>query len=49
MARELLRAWVDAGWLEVADTSRRARAYRLSAIYRRFIGGLSAMDGSEPS
>jgi len=27
MARNLLRAWVDQGWLEVADSSRRARSW----------------------
>jgi hypothetical protein len=32
------------GWLEVADPSRRGRAYSLSAIYRQYIGGLSAMN-----
>ncbi|MBN1324026.1 MAG: Fic family protein [Methanotrichaceae archaeon] len=42
MARNLLRAWVDEGWLEVANFSRRARSYRLSAIYRQYIGSLSA-------
>lgn len=41
-ARELLQTWVHAGWLEIADPSRRARSYRLSADYRRIIGGLSA-------
>ena len=40
--RDLLIEWVSAGWLEVADASRKSRAYRLSAIYRRFIGSLSA-------
>jgi Fic family protein len=42
MARVLLRGWVDDGWLEVADSSRRARAYRLSATHRQFIGNPSA-------
>lgn len=42
-ARELLRDWVSEGWLEVADPSRRARSYRLSAVYRQLIGGLSAV------
>jgi len=37
-ARDLLRTWVDEGWLEVADASRKGRSYRLSAVYRRFIG-----------
>ncbi len=38
MARNLLQGWVADGWLEVADPSRRKRAYTLSAIYRQFIG-----------
>jgi len=41
-ARELLQVWVKDGWLEVTDPSRRGRAYRLSAVYRQVIGGLSA-------
>jgi Fic family protein len=45
MARVLLGRWVGDGWLEVADPSRRARAYVLSASYRQFIGSLSAMGG----
>ena len=42
MARVLLRGWVEDGWLEVADPSRRGRVYRLSAIQRQFIGNPSA-------
>ena len=42
MARNLLRDWVDQGLLEVADPSRRSRCYKLSAIFRQYIGGLSA-------
>ena len=38
MARVLRGRWVEDGWLEVADLSRRARAYVLSAIHRKFIG-----------
>lgn len=34
MARNLLRDWVEDGWLEIADSSRRGRAYSLSAGYR---------------
>jgi Fic family protein len=41
MARELMSHWVEEGFLEVVDPSRRARAYSLSAVYRRFIGGSS--------
>lgn len=47
MARELLKEWVNAGWLIVAKPSKRARAYALSAIYRHYIGGLSAMPAEE--
>ncbi len=45
MARVLLGRWVEDGWLEVADPSRRARAYVLSASYRQFIGSLSQWAG----
>ncbi|HOC32365.1 MAG TPA: Fic family protein, partial [Armatimonadota bacterium] len=44
-ARELLVGWVADGWLEVANPSNRARSYRLSAVCRRFVGGLSAETG----
>jgi len=47
MARNLLQEWVAAGWLVVAQTSRRARAYALSAIYRQYIGNLSAIPPHE--
>jgi Fic family protein len=40
--RDLLAGWVEAGWLVVGDPARKSRRYRLSAEYRRFIGGLSA-------
>jgi hypothetical protein len=42
MARNLLKGWVDDGWLEMADSSRRGRAYLLSAVYRQYIGSSSA-------
>lgn len=38
MVRNLLTAWVKDGWLVVANPSNRARAYRLSANYRKFVG-----------
>ncbi len=48
MARVLVSGWVEDGWLVVADPSKRGRSYELSAIYRQYIGGLSAMpDGEE--
>jgi len=43
MARNLLGTWVKDGWLEVANHSRRARSYSLSAKYRQYIGSLSAI------
>ena len=43
-ARNLISGWVQQGWLEVEEPSRRARSYRLSAIYRQFIGSLSTLD-----
>lgn len=46
MVRLLLRQWVVDGWLVVADPSRRKRAYELTAIYRQYIGRLSAMPAS---
>ncbi len=47
MARVLLKKWVEDGWLEVADPSRRKRAYELTAIYRQYIGDLSAMQSEK--
>lgn len=41
-ARDLLAAWVAEGWLEMTSAARRNRAYRLSADYRQFIGGITA-------
>ena len=38
MVRNLLTAWVKDGWLVVSNPSNRARAYRLSAIYRKYTG-----------
>jgi len=43
MARNLLKDWVEDGWLEVTNPSRRARSYSLSAKYRQYIGSLSAI------
>ena len=43
MTRTLLQQWVADGWLVVTNPSNRARAFALSATYRRYIGGLSAM------
>lgn len=38
MVRILLQGWVKDGWLIVANTANRSRSYKLSAIYRQFIG-----------
>jgi Fic family protein len=43
MARVLLQDWVRDGWLAIAAPSRRNRAYELTAIYRQYIGTISAM------
>ncbi len=43
MVRLLLNGWVADGWLIVAETSKRKRSYKLSAIYRQYIDSLSAM------
>jgi len=45
MARVLINGWIEDGWLLVADPSKRGRSYKLSAIYRQYIGSLSAMRG----
>ena len=41
MVRILMQKWVKDGWLVVADTANRSRAYSLSAIYRKFVGNLT--------
>ena len=43
MARLLIKEWVQEGWLIVADSSNRGRAYALAEGYRQFIGNLSAI------
>ena len=48
MARVLLTQWVADGWLSVADPSRRKRSYQLTAIYRQYVGRLSAMPRRKP-
>jgi len=47
MARVLLNGWVEDGWMVVKDPSKRGRSYELSAIYRQYIGSLSAMPVGE--
>ncbi len=47
MVRVLLKEWSAEGWLEVANPSRKARAYVLSARYRQYIDDLSAMPRAE--
>jgi Fic family protein len=36
-ARELLVIWVDQGWIEIADPSRRARKYQLASTYQELV------------
>jgi Fic family protein len=43
MARELLREWIGQGWLIPEGPSRKGRRYALSAIYRQYIGNISAI------
>ena len=40
--RDLMTEWVAQGWIEISNMARKTRRYRLSAVYRRFIGGISA-------
>ena len=47
-ARVLLAEWVGDGWLVVSDPSRRKQSYELTAIYRQYIGMLSAIKQNEP-
>jgi Fic family protein len=46
MARVLCQGWMQDGWLEMTDSSRKKRTYCLSAEYRQYIGKLSAMPGA---
>lgn len=46
--RDLIANWLEDGWLEVADPARKSRRYRLSAKYRRYIGGITAKKGQTP-
>jgi len=46
MARVLLHQWVGEGWLIVAQAANRTRSYSLSAIYRQYLGKLSATKGA---
>jgi len=47
MTRFLMKDWVEDGWLVVEDTANRSRAYGLSAIYRKFVGNLTATKGDK--
>jgi len=42
MVRNLLQEWVADGWLLVSNPSKRGRRYSLSAVYRQYVGTLSA-------
>jgi Fic family protein len=48
MVRVLLQQWVKDGWLVVAEQSRKKRAYELTAVYRQYVGSLSAMKAKGP-
>ncbi len=37
MSRILIKDWLEEGWLVMVDSSRKARAYGLSAIYRQSV------------
>jgi len=41
--RDLIKKWLDEGWLIIADKSNRSRTYSLSAVYRRFIGEIKVV------
>lgn len=43
MVRELVKEWLQQGWLIQTTNSRKGRQYNLSAIYRQIIGSFSAM------
>jgi len=43
-ARTLAQSWVNEGWLVILNPSNRRRTYGLSAVYRPFIGCLSASE-----
>ena len=47
MARTLISGWVAAGWLQPATTAKKNRAYQLTALYRQFVGILSATDSAD--
>lgn len=40
--RDIVREWTTDGWLIISNFSNKNRTYKLSAEYRRLIGGLSA-------
>lgn len=43
--RDIVRDWIKDGWLTISNPSNKNRTYKLSAEYRRLIGGLSAEIG----
>jgi len=43
MARVLAKTWIADGWLTVKGAGKRNRGYELTAIYRQYIGNLTAM------
>lgn len=44
MARTLITGWVDDGWLQPVSMAKKNRVYQLTALYRQFVGALSARD-----
>lgn len=43
MARVQLQQWTAAGWLEMAEVSRKKRSYELTAAYRHYMDQITAM------
>ena len=48
MARILVQGWVKAGWLVMAQASKKARAYGVAESYRQFIGKRAARGAMKP-
>jgi len=47
MTRNLMAGWVADGWLQPATTAKKNRTFQLTAIYRQFIGILTAIEDVE--
>jgi len=46
MVRTLITGWVADDWLQPVTTAKKNRAYQLTALYRQFVGILSATDNA---